>query len=342
MKVRPPRLSPGRRLAIYSPSSPAVARYPERTDRAVAALRDLGFEVAVPPAASCADGYTAGSPAKRADALNALFADERVDGIVCAIGGFNSNDTVAMLDYELIAAHPKVFVGYSDATALLLAIHAKTSLITFHGPALLPEWGEYPAPMTYTRESFLAVTGSTSGVHHYAPARAWTNEFVPWGTNEETRGRSANRPGGWTCVRKGSARGRLVGGNIETLNMLVGSPFCPSFDDALLFIEATAEEASLPRIDRALRHLDLAGLTCKIRALLVARCPDAHQEDGITLEMMVARFGERHDIPVATNIDFGHTDPMLTLPIGVEATFSCDSDAVYLSLLEPAVRNPVR
>ena len=275
MTLLPPRLRAGSRLAIYSPSFPGVARHPDRAARGAAALRALGFEVTVPPAAGRDHGYTAGSPVDRADALNALFADPDVDGIVCGIGGFNSSDVLDRLGYELIVASPKVLVGDSDATALLLAIAARTSMVTFHGPALLPEWGEWPAPMAYTRDSFLAVTGFVSGRHDYAAAPSWTSRCVAWGTEAERAGRAPDRAGGWTCLRPGAARGRLVGGNIETLNMLIGTPFCPSFDGAILFVEATAEEASVPRIQRALQHLELAGLTHSLQGLLVARCPEA-------------------------------------------------------------------
>jgi muramoyltetrapeptide carboxypeptidase len=335
--LRPPRLGRGDRLAIYTPAFPGPARHPERAARGCAALQRAGFQVVVPEAAYGDSGFTAGTPAERAAALMALFADDSVDGIVCSIGGFNSNDIVSLLDYGLIARHPKVLVGYSDCSALLLAIHARAGLVTFHGPALLPEWGEYPEPLAETMHSFREVTGEARAPLVYRQPGRWTNELRPWGTDRERSARVLDRPGGWRCLREGSATGRLLGGNVETINGLVGSDYCSTLAGALLFIEATAEEAYLPRVERALRHLEIAGLTRGLAGLMVARCPDAQPCDGVTLDDVVRRFGERHLIPVAADMDFGHTDPKLTLPLGVQAELVCRAEQVELQLLEPAV-----
>jgi muramoyltetrapeptide carboxypeptidase len=336
--LRPKALHRGARLGILTPSFPGPARYPERLQYGVAALAKAGFEVVVPHAALCDAGFLSGGPQERAAALNVLIADPAIDGIVCSIGGFNSNDMLPFLDFGSIAACPKVIVGNSDVTALLLAIYARSNVVTFHGPALLPEWGEWSGPFEHTVNSFLSVVGSLGASPEYRPPGFWTDEFQDWRGGPSPRQRKRNPHEGWKAIRFGKGVGRLLGGNIETLNTIVGTPFCPSFQDAILFMEATAEEARLERILRALRHIELAGLMDKICGLVLARCPHAVAVDGVDLAAVVKQFGDKHDIPVAADLDFGHTDPKITLPIGVKAELSCTTSGVSLRLLETAVR----
>jgi muramoyltetrapeptide carboxypeptidase len=335
--TRPRALPAGARLGVFTPSFPGPALYPERFARGLRALEEMGFEVLSPPAASGLAGYASGSAVDRARALMALFIDDRVDGIICSLGGYNSNAILPYLDYETIARHPKVFAGYSDATALLVGLLAKASLVTIHGPAVLSEWAEFPAPLAYTADSFLAVTRGTTPYTYRTP-QAWTNEFLAWGTSD-TRARAMTPHEGWRTIVNGHATGRLLGGNLETLNMLVGTPFLPQIGDTLLFIEATDAEAYLPRLERALVHLELAGILRDVRGLLVARCPDARPERGVTLEDLLRDLGERLGVPVVADLDFGHTDPKMTLPLGVEAELDASGDApARLTLLTSAVQ----
>ena len=269
-----------------------------------------------------------------------LFSDPSIDLILCSIGGFNSNGILPFLDYAFIAEHPKIFIGHSDATALLLALYARAGLITFHGPALLPQWGESPQPFSYTSQCFLDVTRNVISGMIYRRPEWWTDERISWDTDFAPQSRSQFRSSGWTCLRAGRATGILLGGNLETLNSIVGTPYCPEFENALLFVEATGEEAELPRLDRALQHLELAGLMDGIRGIAAGRCPDAKPEQGLELADVLRRYGERHNVPVAADLDFGHTDPMMTLPIGVQAEMACNDQGVKLRLLSPAVFGP--
>ncbi len=289
----------------------------------------------MPPSAMRIEGYKSGTAQERTTALMDLFKDKTIQGIICSIGGFNSNEIVPLLDYQVIAKNPKIFVGYSDATALLLALYAGAGLVTLHGPALLPEWGEYPMPFDYTVQSFLAVAASTRTDWCYEPPAEWTNESLDWG--KDCRLCKLVPHQGWHVIREGHVEGKLVGGNIETLNALIGSPYCPSFARTILFIEATREEAFLPRFERALTHLELAGVFRDVRALVVARCPDARLERGVHFHTICRRLGDFYDIPVAGNLDFGHTEPKMTLPVGVRTEVLCRGDSVTLRLMEPAV-----
>lgn len=335
--LRPPSLKIGSILAVFSPSSPGIALFPDRLKRGVKALESLGFRVQVPESALRQCGYTAGTAEERANELMRLFEDDAVDGIICSIGGFNSNDILPLLDYSIISNHPKIFAGYSDVTALLLGIYARTNLVTFHAPAILPEWGDYPEPLAYTVRYFRDLTEARSNLVKYQPPNEWTSEFIDWRKGEDNRSKNMYQNQGWKVLKEGVTVGYLIGGNIETLNLLVGTPYCPDFSGSVLFLEATDAEAYLPRLHRALTHLYLCGVIGKIKGLLVGKCPDAHPVSGIDLETVIMMVTKYFNIPVALDVDLGHTDPMLTLPIGVQVKLSCIGTNVSFELLESAV-----
>ena len=288
-----------------------------------------------PAAATSITGYTSGEPEALAHALIELYTNPDIDGILCSIGGFNSKALLPFLDYDAIRNHPKVLVGYSDATALLVAILVKSFTVTFHGPAVLPEWGEFPEPLAYTLACFTRVTGGETPYTYHPPA-SWTHEFLEWGSDRELRARRALASPGWRTIIPGRACGRLMGGNVETLNMLAGTPYLASLEKSIIFLEATDAEAYLPRFDRALTHLEQAGVFRQATALLIGRCPDAHSERGVDLDFIARSLGGRLGIPVAADLDFGHTDPKMTLPLGIQAEIIA-GETVHLTLCEPAV-----
>lgn len=334
--LRPPSLKMGSNLAVFSPSSPGTALFPHRLKCGVTALESLGFQVQVPEIALKQYGYTAGTAEDRANELIRLFEDKTVDVIICSIGGFNSSDLLPLLDYSIISTHPKIFAGYSDVTALLLGIYAQTNLVTFHAPAILSEWGNYPEPFAYTVKSFRDLTEARSSLVNYQPPNEWTSEFLDWSKGEDNRSKQMYQNKGWKVLKEGVAIGGLIGGNIETLNLLIGTPYCPNFSGSILFLEATDAEAYLPRLHRALTHLCLTGVLGKIKGLLFGKCPDAYSVSGIDLETIISRLTENFNIPIALDIDLGHTDPMITLPIGVQAKLNCIGTNVSLELLESA------
>lgn len=330
----PPRLRPGDRVAVFSPSSPAAARFPERLDHAVDAIRrTLGLEVVVPDQATLRTGFTAGGPRERAAALEGLIADVTIRGIFCAVGGFNSAEILPHLDPQLVRRNPKVFVGYSDATALLAGLQALGGWVTFHGPAVLPQFGEHPAPFEFTLRSLRAAVLEGEALRAFDDPPAWTNEVLEWGTDAwRARPRQTQAPADRAVWRPGTGRGRLFGGNLETLNLLVGTPFYQPPDDVVLFWEATREEAYLPRVRRALTHLAQTGLFARTRAMLIGRSPYCADVQGVSLRDVVREVTADAGFPVVADLAFGHTDPVLTLPFGVPICVDAAADgtcAIY-------------
>lgn len=264
-------------MGVIAPSLPLAVRYPRRFERGLEALASiLDVEVVVAGQCHAETGFTAGSTEARAAALMAMVQDPSIAAIFCAIGGFNSAEILPFLDPRILRRHPKAFVGYSDATALLLGLQALAGWVTFHGPAVMPQLGEFPQPFPYSVGSLRSQLVTRELPDDLADPEGWTDEFLDWGTSAWLeRPRQTRGPAGREIWRSGQGQGRLFGGNVETLNLLLGTPYCLPPRDLILFWEANAEEAFLPRIRRALTQLRLAGLFERIRGMLVGRSPDA-------------------------------------------------------------------
>jgi len=257
--------------------------------------------------------------------------------IVTAVGGFNTNSVLPYLDWALLRAHPTFVCGYSDASALLLAINSRARIGVLHGPALLPQWGDPAGPFDETVIGFCKSITIPTGTRSLRYAGFWCDPRTDW--NETDRPASFHRKqrfnNPWRVLRPGTAQGALVGGNIETMNMLLGTPYSPSFSRKILFIEATGAEAYLPRFHRALTHLRIAGVLSKLSGLVVGRCPDAQPVAGVTLDDVLTDVLAGTGFPVIVDVDLGHTEPIITLPIGASAILIAEPANVSIRIDRP-------
>lgn len=316
-------------MAVATPSSGVTT--PRRLERGVAALRDLGYRVRVGALATAPTESR--SAAERAAELNAFLRDPEVRCVVAAIGGLTSSSILAYLDYEAIRADPKILLGYSDITAILLAVLAVTGTVTFHGPTLLPELAEYPRPLPYTREGLLRAVTSPEPIGRLTPAAEWTEEFLPWDEADD-RPRRTVASKGWQWLHGGTGTGPLVGGNLETLAQLAGTPYLPDADGAVILLETTS--TVLADTGRLLTGLERLGFLDRMTALLVGRSFRAPGGfEGALAGMLTERFGDR-GVPIVTGMDVGHSDPMLTLPLGVRVRVNASLRSV--EVLDAAVR----
>lgn len=298
-------------------------------------LESLGFRVKVAPHALAATGHTAGRAEERAADLMGLFLDDEVDAILATIGGHNSNQLLEHLDFAAIRSHPKIVMGYSDTSALLLAIHSLTGLVTFMGPALLPQFGEAGGLHPFTKSAVSAVLCEPSRNVAMPTAPSWIRERLRWGT-EDTRARVGVPNPGPRVVRRGRASGRLFATNLGTMLVLAGSKYFPRLDSAILCIEEDEVETQAS-FDRYLTQLRTMGVFERISALLVGRFPpevEFTRENNLDALLLEATRGSK--FPIAAGLDFGHTDPMLTLPIGIQAEVAVGA-SVEWSLTEAAV-----
>lgn len=322
-------------MAVVSPSSPVASFVPRRFARGVAFLESKGFKVRVMPHARARAGHVAAPAAACARELMEAFRDPAVGMLLCTVGGFNSNRLLEHLDFGDIARHPKILMGYSDITALLNGIHARTGLVTFQGPALLPQFGEFGGMLEPAWRSFEAVVMRGEAPLGIRPSATWTDEMTRW-DEADNRPRVMKPNPGHRVVRSGRAEGRLVGGNIQTLLTLLGTPHWPGVGGRILFLEE--DEAETPAtVHRMLSQLRAMGAFREAAAVLLGRFHSAvafTPQD--SLEAMLEEVLDGVGIPVLSGMDFGHTDPLITLPLGCMARVDTGADPQVV-LLEPAV-----
>lgn len=333
--LKPPGLKPGDTIGFFSPSSAATAWAPQRFARARAFLEAQGFRLKAGSLTGQQDHWRSGSIAARAAELNALIRDPEVCCIMSVIGGSNSNSLLPYLDYEALKRDPKIIIGYSDVTALLLGIYAKTGLVTFYGPALVASFGELPPLVDETLSGFRQIcqAGGAVAPHTLPTPAQWTDERLDW--ENQTRAKQC-LPNRLISVGSGKVRGRLIGGNLNTLAGIWGSPYMPAIQQGdILLLEDSLHLAET--VERSFAHLKLCGVFERIGGLILGKHELFNQQGSgkRPLDILLEVVGEP-TFPILAEFDCAHTHPMLTLPLGIEAEL--DLDAQSLTLCEPWLR----
>ena len=313
----PRRLAPGDSAGIVAPASATFQTVD--VDIARESLEALGLKVKVGRHVLSRHGYLAGTDKDRAADINAFFDDDDVRAVVPIRGGWGSSRVLPHLDYERIRRNPKVVIGFSDITALHLAIQAKTGLVTFHGPNGMGRWDAWSLDY-FKRVLFNGEAATMENPKNLSDRNALTQ--------------TENRV---QTISPGTARGRLLGGNLTVLTAILGSPYVPSFDGAILFLEDVGED--LYRIDRMFTQLRLAGVLDRIRGFVFGTCAECGPGEGfasLTLEEILADHIKPLGVPAWFGAMIGHQTPQWTVPVGAEA----EIDAVKgtLRMLAPAVR----
>lgn len=252
---------------------------------------------------------------KRVEDIMDAFRDKNVKAIFTIIGGFNSNQLLPYLDYEVIRANPKIFCGFSDITALLDGIYAKTGLVTFSGPHL-SSIGMLKGT-EYTLENMRKML-MDSGENNVVPSAEWSDDL--WFLDQENREFIKNE--GYWNIHEGKASGKLLGGNLGTFNLLLGSEYRPAFTaDTVLFVEDT-EGADICSFMRNLTALTYQPDFKNVKGLVIGRFQKGSKITREQLTYMINSISALDNLPVVANVDFGHSTPLLTLPIGGKAEVS--------------------
>ena len=330
--MRAPKLQKGAKIGVFSASSPISATVPIRYERGRAFLESKGFQVVNGSLFGKKDGYRSGSIRARAEEFNELLHREDVDVLMSAIGGYNSNAILPYIDYEYLKKHPKIIVGYSDTTALLLGIYAQTGLVTFYGPALAASFGEFPPFVEETFAAFVKMTGGVQTPYDYPAPSMWTEEFIPWDTQDRAK---TGQPNEWECLIPGKVTGRLMGGNLNTLEGIFGTPYMPEIREGdILLLEDSLTDAAT--VERSFNLLKLAGVFDKAGGVILGKhegfrdLGSGRSPQDILLEVLDGK-----KLPILARFDCCHTHPMLTLPIGCKAEL--DAAGKRLTLLEEPV-----
>lgn len=297
-------------------------------------LGRLGLQTRLAPNALIqGEGGRPVPPRRRADDLNSFFDDDDVAAIVCLGGGGHSHAVLPYLDWPTVWRTPKIVMGYSAITSLLVGMAHHGGLITFHGPMILDGFGEYPELFDYTRQHLQRVLFDGSAPLNLTPPEAWTCAFP---MDDRPRKMQPQGSQAWHWVRSGSATGQLLGGNLAALRSLTGTQYWPNFEGAVIFIEeVNMGQGVLLAIEESLAHLRLLGVFDQIAGLVMAKTNEVSDQEARTIDEIVAEYVRRASIPVLTGVDFGHTDPRLVLPIGARATLDSATDTFRLE--EPGV-----
>ncbi|MEL7243081.1 MAG: LD-carboxypeptidase [Cyanobacteria bacterium J06643_5] len=316
--VKPPALKPGSVIGIVSPASATFVK--EELDIVQDAVRALGLIPQLAPHVLDKYGYLAGKDIDRASDINQFFSDPKIKAILPIRGGWGCSRILPYLDYQIIKNNPKILVGFSDITALLVAIHAKTGLVTFHGPNGLTSWR---TPQT---ESFRKVLFRGEKV-------TFKNHKDPSDNDRLMQVKYRIR-----TINPGKVRGKLIGGNLSVLSTLVGSPYLPSLKGKILFLEEIGE--NIYRIDRFLTHLKLAGVLNQISGFIFGQCPGCtpgSDYGSLTLEQVLSDHIKPLNIPAFQGVTIGHIENILTIPIGSQVQINANSGTI--TMLEAAVNS---
>jgi muramoyltetrapeptide carboxypeptidase LdcA involved in peptidoglycan recycling len=330
------RLRCGDTVGVVSPSWGGAGAFPHRVQRGVEQLVRLGLEVKFGRHALNQRGFTSDTAENRVSDLHDMFRDPEVRLILSAIGGDHSCHLLRLFDFALPRQYPKLFMGYSDTTVLNIAIWQATRLVTFNGPALLTDFAECPEMLDYTRRSFLDATFEAQPFRTIGPAARWTEETLDWSAQVDlTRPRTLTSSDGWTWLKQGVGEGVLIGGCLESLQHLRGTRFWPDWKGAIFFFETSEQKPSPATVDGMLMDYENMGVFENLCGMLVGRPMRYSAEEKRQLREIILARTERYDFPIVADMDFGHTSPQLTIPIGCRARI--DSSSRSLELLEPAV-----
>ena len=263
-------------------------------------MESLGFRTRVSDEIFEKSGYLAGNDAQRAQLVNRLFKDPAINAIVCARGGFGSLRILPLVDFDVIRENPKVFIGFSDITALLTSITTRSGLVSFHGP-VVTTLAKAPE---ITRNTLLGAISSDRPLEV--------------------------QPANGVVIQAGRAQGPLIGGNLTTLCHLLGTPFEPRFKHRILLLEDRGE--AIYRIDRMLFQMKLAGCFDGIAGLVLGSFEGCGSLDAV-FQVFEEHFRDI-SAPILAGFDVGHGEQNLTIPFGIDATL--DTDRQLLSFTQPA------
>ncbi len=302
---KPPRLQVGDTVGLIAPAGIVDAKDIEAAQKSVS---QLGLKVKLGKHILDRYGYLAGKDAARAQDVNLMFSDRTIKAIIPMRGGWGCNRILPLLNYSLIRSHPKIIIGYSDITTLLLAINARSQMITFHGPVATSTWNQFTVDY-FKRILFNAEAVTMQNLN---PSEVRVETIAP-----------------------GNARGKLVGGNLSVLSAMVGSPYLPSWNKSILFVEEIGEDVY--RVDRMLTQLKTAGILNQIAGFIFGQCTKCSlgDEPSFTLMQVLQDHILPLGIPAWYGSMIGHIKDKFTLPIGVEVEI--DAELGTIRMLEAAV-----
>lgn len=320
--LKPPKLQPGDTIGIVAPCLPVLPSFRDNYERGKRMLEAMGFKLKEGKTIGLQHWYSAGTPQQQAADIHAMFADPEVKAVIAASGGHSAISVLEHLDYDLIRKHPKPFIGMSDMSCYHLALYAQTGLVGFHMDEVT--WG----------------IGWNWAKDEFAGAGAIKQAYVDVLTHSEPLGPLPPSATGESW-RDGKAEGQLLGGNINSISQLMGTPYLPpaqAFDGAILFWEAVG--CAKYDLARCLYQLKYYGALQRISGMLVGTITDVPASsdpaiDEPEIKDIVLEITKDYTFPIMAGLDFGHYTPNIPMPLGIRARF--DTATLQLALTESAV-----
>jgi len=309
--LKPPRLHAGDVIGVVAPASPMKH---DRLENGIRYLENLGYKVKLGKFVYRESGYLAGRDQERAADINRMFRDRQVKAIICIRGGYGTPRLLPLLDYHAIRANPKIFVGYSDITAIQLAMLRHAGLVTFSGPMVASEMGKGIAP--FTEEKFWRI------LTHPEPLG---DLLRPAGNN-------------YQIISRGKVVGPLLGGCLSLVTSLLGSPHLPNVSKSIFCVEEIGEAPY--RIDRMLVQLREAGILQRLSGFVLGQltdCVPTDHEPSQTIDDLLHDFIKPLKVPAIAGLDYGHVNVKYTLPFGVRAELNAGKNKQSLRIVESAV-----
>lgn len=302
----PPRLTIGDKIGIIAPSS-YVDLPEEIIQKGYFFLKSHGIDIVEGDNLRGRKGHTSGTIQERIKDIVSFLIDDEVKAIMSFWGGFNTNQLLQNIDFQLFAKHPKIIIGYSDFTTLLNVVNQRTGLVTYCGPSVI----------SFCKNNFSEFTWQSF-------ERACMSTIAKWEVTSST--------GDWKIIKDGVSEGTTIAMNIQCLSSLCGTPYFPELNNKILFLE-DAEEVNTELVDRALTQLKQVGALERLSGVVFGKFT---KETGFSnvdsLEQLVLRIFEKYSFPILSNFDFGHSEPTETIPVGIRCTLNTNRLNVTFSV----------
>ena len=311
------------KIGIISPSNNFLSLFPNRCKAGIKNLNDIGIDVVFSSNAYRDNTCYKESIKERLEEFNEIL-DKDVDMIMSSVGGYNSIQLLDKIDYSKIKEKDAIFCGFSDITALLLAIYTKTKKEVLYGPVYTVNLCDYGGIDEYTKNSLLdAIEGKEVTL---VPSSYEINEYIDWNELEEKEiiKKKENKSPDWKVIKEGEVTGKLIGGNLTTILLILGTEYLKAdeFKDSILFLEDC--DTNISEFCSYLDSLKIKGVLDKVKGIMIGKFNS--EEMNSEIERFLTDYMRDYNIPVICNMDFGHVFPILTLPIGREATLKCTKD----------------
>lgn len=324
--IKPKKIIKGSHIRVIAPVRSLKLLSDDIKNEAIGRIEKFGFKLSFGKNSSEIDEFNSSSIKSRIEDLHEAYSDKGVDAILTVIGGYNSNQLLQYIDYELISQNPKIICGFSDVTALANAITAQTGMITYIGPHFSSWAMKYG--FEYSLDYFIKCCVD-DGSYDLVQSKEWSDD--PWYLNQEKRHFIKND--GYSILNEGYAFGRVVGGHVRCLNALQGTLYWPGLDDSILILEEDAE-INPQLFDRQLQSLIHQPDFLGVKGILIGRF---QKETKMTIELLrkiISTKVELKSMPIIANVNFGHTTPITTLPIGGSLEISAIDSHVNIKIIE--------